>query len=67
MKACVNCKWIDIESDPPKCGHESSRFERAPDYVYGKSAETVQLDCMTARAGYSGRCGPEAKFWEARE
>jgi hypothetical protein len=71
MKACRDCKWVvrpKTEDYEAKCGHSTSRFSSSPNYYHGNPGKVEQLPCQWVRGGLDkSHCGPEAKFWEARE
>jgi hypothetical protein len=75
MKLCKDCRFAALVEDEDdrklywRCEHRSSRFGLGPDYVTGKPTTPQQISCKWARMSDwgEGRCGPEGRYWEARE
>lgn len=54
--------WVDA-----KCRHPKSFHRPSPDFVSGKPERPLRMNCNTARGrDYDERCGPQARYWQAR-
>jgi hypothetical protein len=49
-----------------KCQHPTSLYQPPADYVTGRRETPWRMSCNTARRNDRERCGPQARFWEAR-
>lgn len=79
IKLCTDCRHAEREWDTngiPRwwCMHEAARVEPEPDYVTGAPQTPYQLRCremrhndVVLRGLPSGGCGPDGRYWEAKE
>ena len=49
-----------------KCRHPTSVYRPPTDYVTGRQEKPRRMYCNVARGHDRQRCGPQARFWEAR-
>jgi hypothetical protein len=79
-KLCKDCRWA-VNTQPDyrptipglaeyawRCQHPSAtRPPRPPSRVTGYVELAEQWSCPEARSDHHEACGPEGRFWEARE
>jgi hypothetical protein len=74
MKLCKDCRWVECEGGPPTpkslwnwiCRHPTSPRPAPVDYVTGLSKEPRARVCFAMRDD-PALCGPEGRYWEARD
>lgn len=49
-----------------RCRHPTSLYRLPADYVTGRRQKPRRMSCNAARGNDRARCGPQARFWEAR-
>ena len=49
-----------------RCHHPNSLYRPPADYVTGRREKPRRMLCNSARGYERERCGPQARFWEAR-
>ena len=49
-----------------RCHHPTSLYRLPANYVTGRREKPRRLACNSARGHDRDRCGPQARFWEAR-
>jgi hypothetical protein len=49
-----------------RCRHPTSLYRLPADNVTGRREKPRRMSCNTARGRDRERCGPQARFWEAR-
>jgi hypothetical protein len=49
-----------------RCRHPTSLYRLSADYVTGRRDKPQQMYCNSVRIYERERCGPQARFWEAR-
>jgi hypothetical protein len=49
-----------------RCRHPTSLYRLRADYVTGRREKPRRMSCNDARGRDRERCGPQARFWEAR-
>ena len=74
MKLYKDCRFAAAIEDEDncklywRCEHPSPRFMPGSDYVTRKPVTPAQISCRLARTSDwgEGRCGAQARYWEAR-
>jgi hypothetical protein len=66
-RLCRDCRYADFGPPEPVCLHGSSIIERRVDLATDRMMTPYLMTCHGARQPVRGHCGPDGRFWEARE
>jgi hypothetical protein len=75
MNLCRDCRWAEDRGATLLthhaydwiCRHPASQRMPPPDYVTGAPQDPRTTDCVGMRQDWAGACGPQGRYWEAKE
>ena len=66
-RLCRDCRYADLGPPEPVCLHASSVVEQRVDLATDRPMAPYAMTCHGARQPVSRHCGPDGRFWEARD